>query len=151
MKITWTTKHFTQLSSNQLYQILRLRSQVFVVEQKCLFLDLDNHDQNAYHILGQNADGNLIATSRIFSPGIVYPNHQSIGRVVCAPKYRNNGIGKRLMAHSILECNRIFGNIQPIKIGAQYQLLRFYESFGFQSIGEKYEEDGIDHIEMIRP
>ena len=150
MKISWITKHFTQLSSSELYAILQLRSKVFVVEQKCIFNDIDNNDQNAYHIIGTYAnDTNIFAYSRIFASGLLYPNCQSIGRVVCPANCRGYGIGRILLGKSIMECDRIFGK-GPIKIGAQYRLLRFYESFGFIPIGDKYEEDGIDHICMIR-
>ncbi len=157
MKIRWATKHFTQLSSLELYHILQLRSRVFVVEQRCIYTDIDNYDKTAYHIMGfyngtfglANGTFGLATYSRIFPTKTIYSDYQSIGRVVCAPEFRKNKIGNELMTKSISECNRIFGK-GPIKIGAQYYLVKFYETFGFKCIGEKYDEDGIDHITMIR-
>lgn len=146
--IQWSTKHFSELTVYELYAILRLRSEVFVVEQNCVFLDMDNKDQKAYHTMGWIGD-ELVASTRIFDVDQSYPGYQSIGRVVGSPKYRGIGAGKALMLFSIAECERLFGK-QPIKIGAQLYLKKFYGELGFEQAGEMYYEDAIEHIPMIR-
>jgi ElaA protein len=147
MNIEWSLKKFADLTPDELYALLQLRSEVFVVEQNCVFLDMDNKDQACYHLLGWQ-DGKLVASTRIVPPGIAY-QLPSIGRVVSSPANRGAGIGKLLMEKSIQETERLFGK-QSIKIGAQVYLLKFYSSLGFQSSGDIYMEDGIEHIEMIR-
>jgi ElaA protein len=144
----WTCKTFQELSVEELYSILRLRSDVFVVEQNCVFLDLDNKDQYCYHIMGWDGK-NLVASTRLVPKGVSYPDYHSIGRVVNSKDYRGLGLGKELMEYSIQKCIEHFGN-GPIKIGAQLYLKKFYASQGFEQISEVYDEDGIDHIEMIR-
>ncbi len=146
--IKWSTKHFSELTVQELYAILRLRSEVFVVEQNCVFLDMDNNDQIAYHTMGWlNED--LVATTRLFDVDQSYTGYQSIGRVVGSPKYRGIGAGKALMQYSISECERLFGK-HPIKIGAQLYLKKFYSELGWEQAGEMYYEDEIEHIPMIR-
>jgi ElaA protein len=144
----WACKTFQELSVEELYSILRLRSDVFVVEQNCVFLDLDNKDQYCYHIMGWEGK-NLVASTRLVPKGISYPDYHSIGRVVNSRDYRGMGLGKELMVYSIEKCIEHFGN-GPIKIGAQLYLKKFYESLGFEQTSDIYDEDGIDHIEMIR-
>lgn len=148
-EIKWITKHFNDLSVLELYKILQLRSMVFVVEQQCIFLDMDNNDQIAYHTLGLLDDGELVATTRLFNLHDSYEGYQSIGRVCCSSKYRNKGYGKALMLYSINECKRLFGP-GSIKIGAQLYLNKFYNDLGFENCDDVYEEDGIPHIHMIR-
>lgn len=145
--ITWVIKKFNELSPIELYAILRLRSEVFVVEQNCVFLDMDNKDQSSYHLMGWNNDV-LIAYTRIVPPGISY-EQPSIGRVVTSPAARGGGTGKLLMEESIIQSEKHFGNL-PIRIGAQLYLKKFYASLGFEQSSDIYDEDGIDHIEMIR-
>jgi ElaA protein len=146
--IEWSTKHFSELNVDELYAILRLRSEVFVVEQNCVFLDMDNNDQIAYHTMGW-LNGELIATTRLFDVDQSYPGYQSIGRVVGSPRHRGIGAGKALMQYSISECERLFGK-HPIKIGAQLYLKKFYSELGWEQAGEMYYEDAIEHIPMIR-
>jgi len=146
--IQWSTKHFSALTVDELYAMLRLRSEVFVVEQNCVFLDMDNNDQKAYHTMGW-INGELIATTRLFDVDQSYPGYQSIGRVVGSPRHRGIGAGKELMQYSIAECERLFGK-HPIKIGAQLYLKKFYNEQGFEQAGEMYYEDEIEHIPMIR-
>lgn len=147
-KYQWTCKSFQELSADELYSILRLRSEVFVVEQNCVFLDMDNKDQSCYHIMGWDGT-NLVASTRLVPKGKSYLDFHSIGRVVNSPDYRGQGLGKELMEYSIAKCVEYFGN-GPIKIGAQLYLKKFYESLGFVQTSDVYDEDGIDHIEMIR-
>jgi ElaA protein len=148
MDMTWTLKKFEELTVEEVYALLRLRSEVFVVEQNCVFQDMDNKDQKCYHLLGWKGDL-LAAYTRLVPTGISYPEHPSIGRVVTSPEVRGTGAGKLLMEKSITETITLFGNT-PIRIGAQLYLKKFYESLGFVQTGDIYDEDGIDHIEMTR-
>lgn len=145
--IKWVLKKFDELDPYEMYEILRLRSEVFVVEQKCVFLDLDNKDQPSHHLMGWE-DNSLVAYTRLVPPGVSY-EQPSIGRVVTSPASRGNGTGKRLMEKSIAIAEELFGKT-PIRIGAQLYLKRFYGSLGFEQSSDIYDEDGIDHIEMIR-
>ena len=145
--ISWIVKKFDDLSVQELYSILRLRSEVFVVEQNCVFQDMDNKDQFSWHLMGWE-DTALVAYTRLIPPGVSY-TCASIGRVITCQAARGTGAGKLLMEKSIEEAKRLFGNV-PIKIGAQLYLKEFYNSFGFNQSSDIYDEDGIDHIEMIR-
>ena len=145
--IRFECKHFNDLTPHQLYKILQLRNEVFVVEQNCVFQDADNKDQQSHHLM-LFIDDDLTAYTRLLDKGLAY-EEMSIGRVVTSPKYRRTGIGKQLMEASIIKCYELFGQ-GPIKIGAQLYLKRFYESFGFIQEGEGYLEDGIPHIYMIK-
>ena len=143
---TWTLKEFDQLTPHELYALLRLRSEVFVVEQNCVFLDMDDKDVHCHHLMGWHGR-ELLGYSRIVPAGISYAE-SSIGRIVTSPAARRRGIGRELMMQSISSLYALFGK-RNIRIGAQYYLLRFYESFGFVQKGEIYLEDGIEHIEML--
>lgn len=144
--INWACKSFDELTPRELYAILQLRSEVFVVEQNCVFQDIDNKDQASRHLMGWH-DGLLAAYTRLVPAGISF-EEVSIGRVVTSPKMRKSGAGRLLMKKSIETTYTIFGNT-PIRIGAQLYLKKFYESFGFQQSSEIYLEDGIEHIEML--
>lgn len=149
MNITWHHKHFTALSTTELYQILQLRNEVFIVEQRCPFQDLDDKDFECFHLMGFDTDAQkLVAYTRLVPEGVSY-QEASIGRVVTAPQARSGGVGKELMQKSINLLAELYGNI-PLKIGAQLYLKKFYESFGFQQIEDVYLEDGIEHIMMYR-
>jgi ElaA protein len=147
MNSTWILKKFDDLSLHELYAILRLRSEVFVVEQNCVFQDMDNKDQSGYHLMRWE-NNTLIAYTRLVPAGVSY-EFPSIGRVVTSQSARGSGIGKLLMEKSIEELEKLFGKA-TIKIGAQLYLREFYNTFGFKQSGDIYDEDGIDHIEMIR-
>ncbi len=149
MPITFKYIRFEALSLQELYEVLALRNEVFIVEQNCPFQDLDGKDQTAWHCLGFDDNQKLMAYTRLFEKSVYYDGFVSIGRVVTSPKARGGGIGKILMQKSIEYCQQLFGN-EPIKIGAQVYLLKFYESLGFQSIGQDYLEDGIEHTIMVR-
>lgn len=143
----WVLKKFDELTVDELYAILQLRSEVFVVEQNCVYHDPDGKDQYAWHLMG-NEEGTLIAYTRIFPAGMGY-REPSIGRVVTSPLRRRSGIGKLLMQRSIEQCERLFGKTS-ITLGAQLYLRKFYESLGFIVSGEEYVEDGIPHVTMTR-
>jgi len=145
-RVDWVCKSFKGLTTEELYQILRLRSEVFVVEQNCVFLDMDNKDLVCDHVMGWRED-ELLGYARIVPPGISYVE-SSIGRIVSSPAARGLGIGRELMLQSIQTLYRLHGK-RDIRIGAQYYLKEFYESFGFVQTGEIYPEDGINHIEML--
>ncbi len=147
MLLQWTCKYFDELTPHELYALIHLRNEVFVVEQHCVFQDADNLDQVCYHLMGFHR-AELAACTRLVPAGIAY-DEISIGRVATSPKYRGHGAGKVLMQKSIEECYRLFGE-QDIKIGAQLYLKKFYESFGFVQCSKLYDEDGIDHIKMIK-
>ena len=144
--IHWTYKNYTDLTTDELYQILSLRSKVFVVEQNCVYQDLDNKDQESWHLLGYIND-TLVAYVRLLPPGLSYAE-ASIGRVITHPDYRQKGYGIALMQLAIEKANIQFST-QKLKISAQCYLIKFYESFGFKILGVEYLEDGIPHIEMI--
>jgi ElaA protein len=145
MQLQWIEKKFEDLTPYQLYAILQLRNEVFVVEQACVFQDADDKDQDSHHLMGF-LNNKLAAYTRLVPPGVIYPD-MSIGRVITAGTVRGMGAGKELMKQSIDYCYRLFGK-GPIKIGAQLYLKNFYESFGFHQISEVYLEDGIEHIYM---
>jgi len=143
---TWHCKDFYDLSTEELYDILQLRTEIFVVEQNCVFQDIDGKDQDAYHLMCYDNE-TLIAYTRLLPAGRSY-QECSIGRVVTKKTNRGTGIGKELMEISIEYCYRFFGR-SPIRIGAQLYLEKFYSSFGFQKVSDIYMEDGIPHIEMV--
>jgi len=147
--LLWTLKPFAALTLAELYALLQLRSEVFVVEQTCAFQDIDGQDQTALHLLGYTEAGELAAYARLFEAGRSY-TQASIGRVVTSPRHRGHGLGRALLHEAIAQCEVQFGP-QPIKIGAQQYLLAFYQSFGFVEEGEGYLEDGIPHVHMVRP
>ncbi len=144
--IEFITKYFEELSTNELYAILQLRSEVFVVEQNCVYQDLDYKDQKALHVIGYKND-KIVAYTRIFKSGI-YFKEASIGRVVVAKPEREFNYGKLLMKASITAIEKEY-NETLIRISAQKYLLKFYNSLGFTEEGEEYLEDGIPHINML--
>lgn len=146
MSLTWVFKKFAELSSAELYAIMQLRNEVFVVEQDCVYQDADGKDPGSWHLSGWDG-ANLVAYTRIIPPGIAF-KEASIGRVVTSPRYRRTGAGRELMKESI---DRTFSqfNCTEIRIGAQLYLTRFYQSLGFRQTSGEYLDDGIPHIEMI--
>lgn len=142
-----TCKAFGDLTPHELYEIMRLRNEVFVLEQLCVYQDADNKDQRSHHLMIKD-NGKLIAYARLLPPGVSYPE-MSIGRVISSPEYRRKGAGRLLMQQAIEGCHKLFGE-GPIRIGAQLYLKKFYESFGFVQAGDIYLEDNIEHIEMRR-
>jgi ElaA protein len=140
----FTLKSFNDLTPSELYSILRLRNEVFVVEQNCVFQDADNKDQDSHHLMYWK-NHELIAYCRLLHPGLMY-EEMSIGRVV---SYRGISAGKQLIAEAIDCCHQLFGK-GSIRIGAQCYLINFYAAFGFKTEGNVYLEDGIEHIEMVK-
>lgn len=149
MELAWQIKPFDFLRLRELYAILQLRQSVFIVEQNCPFPDLDSKDFKCFHLIGNDAIGELAAYARIIPAGIMYPE-TSIGRVVTASWARRVGAGKELMKRAIEFIQVQYGQV-PIRIGAQLYLKSFYEDFGFKPDGDVYLEDGIEHVEMLKP
>ncbi len=147
MDIQWSLKKFEALTALEVYAILQLRNEVFVVEQNCVFQDADDKDQDSYHLMGFNQN-KLMAYTRIVPPGVMY-EQASIGRVVTSPSVRRHGAGKILMQQSIQSVYELYDKVS-IKIGAQLYLKAFYEAFGFEQISDIYLEDGIEHIFMLK-
>lgn len=145
--IEWRIKEFEQLSLNELYDIMHLRQEVFVVEQDCPYIDADYKDQHSV-IVNAYYNNKLIAHTRIVKPGISY-SEASIGRVVSSPRHRKVGLGVLLMKKSIQALEGKFGT-SKCRISAQTYLLDFYMQFGFKVCSEEYMEDGLPHFEMIR-
>lgn len=145
--ISWRFLSFDALSKLELYEVLQLRSEVFVVEQACAFQDLDGADVQAMHLLGTRG-GQLVAYARCFAPGVKFVE-ASIGRVVTHASARGGGIGHVLMKEAVGRLQQHWG-AQPIRIGAQARLEQFYLQHGFANTGQPYIEDGIPHIEMLR-
>jgi ElaA protein len=142
----WTAKPFEQLTLHELYAILQLRNEVFVVEQRCHYADCDNKDLKAWHLMGRE-NGRLLVYARLLPPGVSF-REASIGRVACARDARGKGYGKELMRESLLHTGQLF-HTEHIRIGAQLYLERFYGGFGFVRDSDVYLEDEIPHIEML--
>jgi ElaA protein len=141
------TKTFQQLTTDELYAILQLRSEVFVVEQNCVYQDIDKKDQKALHVLGFKND-TLVAYTRLFQPGDYFEN-ASIGRVVVRQNERQHKYGYDIMKVSINAIQQHY-NETTIKISAQEYLVKFYSNLGFKTIGNSYLEDGIPHVAMVK-
>ncbi len=146
MQLNWVLKKFSELSVSELYAIMQLRNEVFVVEQNCVYQDADDKDQQSMHFCGWHQH-KLAAYARIIPKGISYAE-ASIGRVVTSPAFRGTGTGSQLMKHSINHTFKEF-DCTEIKIGAQLYLNHFYTSLGFIQCSDEYLEDGIPHIAMI--
>ena len=161
--LTWYFKRFEQLTTAELYAILKARQDVFIIEQTCLYKDIDGLDSQCLHLFCTEESNhsilniknkteastsviNILAYSRIIPPNIQY-NEASIGRVLTTIDGRQRGLGKTLISKAIEEIHQAFP-AQPIKISAQYYLLTFYQSFGFEQISDIYLDDDIEHIDM---
>ncbi|UWX54957.1 GNAT family N-acetyltransferase [Maribacter litopenaei] len=140
-------RRFNELDTSELYAILQLRSEVFVVEQDCVYQDLDGKDTKAVHVIG-NKNGEIVAYTRVFAPGDYFAE-ASIGRVVVKQGQRKYGYGKVIMEASIKAIEEEFGTTN-IRISAQTYLLKFYNSLGFKAEGSEYLEDGIPHVSMVK-
>ena len=141
------TKHFSELTSKELYELLQLRSEVFVVEQNCVYQDIDDKDQKAWHVMGFK-EGFLVAYARIFKARD-YFDKASIGRVTVSNEERKSGFGQLIMKRAIKVLEGEFKE-EIIQISAQVYLMKFYKSMGFKTIGKEYLEDGIPHIMMVK-
>lgn len=144
----WHTLSFSELDTHLLYAILKVRQEVFVIEQKCFYLDTDNVDQLSYHVVGQDDAGDVIAYARLIPAGVNY-KEVSMGRVLVVRQARGKGLGRSLTQRCLDEANRLWG-ASPVRLSAQAYLVKFYQDFGFHTVGEEYLDAGIPHIEMLR-
>jgi ElaA protein len=169
--IDWRFARFDELSPREIHDLYQLRAAVFVVEQECAFQDLDGADLESWHLLGYRPspqpspkgegaespsplgegrdEGRLVAYARLVPPGAKY-EEPSIGRIITALPVRRTGLGRGLVREAIARAERLWPG-QAIRIGAQQRLERFYEAFGFVTASAPYDEDGIPHVEMVRP
>ena len=145
--IRWRFAPFADLTAREVHDLYRLRADVFVVEQTCAFQDVDGADPASWHLLGCEGT-ELVAYSRLLPPGAKFPE-ASIGRVVTARGVRGTGLGRELMREALRRAEGLWPG-QPIRIGAQCYLERFYTGFGFAKASDPYDEDGIQHVEMLR-
>ena len=144
--IKWFCKRFKELEVSELYELMKLRSEVFVVEQNCVYLDADGKDEKSFHFYAME-NNQIIAYARLLPAGLSF-NEASIGRVLTAPSQRRKGLGIILMEKCLAKTQEIF-ETTTIKIGGQLYLKSFYEGLGFVQCSDMYYEDGIPHIEMI--
>lgn len=147
MDFKWQIKHFDELSARELHDILKLRGDIFVVEQECAYSDIDGYDTGAVHIFCKDTGGKIVCTMRILNKNTRMA-HTSIGRIATDIKFRS----QRLATHGINLCIDYIKNTMhedKISISGQYRLCKFYKSFGFSECGEVYLEDGIPHVDMI--
>jgi ElaA protein len=152
LEIAWQWSRFADLTPHALYAALRARSEVFVVEQHCKFLELDDSDQEAWHLLGwvhRRGGSALAAYLRVLPPGCKFAE-TSIGRVLTTAEFRRTGAGRALMREGVRKSAELYPGY-GIRIGAQRYLEGFYAEFGFRTASEPYLEDGIAHIQMLRP
>ena len=149
-KFDWQIKTFSQLTTDELYDFLKLRIDVFVVEQTCYYPDLDDldRDSEARHIFAYN-EGNMIAYCRVLAPEVVYNDESAIGRVIVDSSYRGKGLAYELMMQALAVTKEYWPN-HPCHISAQQHLSDFYQRLGFEPISEMYLEDGIPHVGMRR-
>ena len=150
IQIDWDIKSFKGLGTDELYGLLKLRVDVFVVEQNCPYPEIDDKDRHpeTLHLFGKNKDGEILAYLRILPPGLLF-KQVCIGRVVVKKNSRGQGISNVMVKKALEQINRTWPR-ENIQIGAQVYLKDFYESFGFEAVSKSYLEDGIPHIDMIR-
>jgi ElaA protein len=145
----WHWAHFQELAPADLYDIVALRTAIFIVEQNCPYQDSDGADRVSHHLWTRDANGEIAAYLRVVPPGVKYAE-PSLGRIASAASARRTGLGRALVLEGIARVADLYGST-PIRIGAQRYLLRFYEQLGFVSTGYEYDEDDIPHTEMLRP
>lgn len=145
-KISWLWKSFATLSTLELYAILKARQQVFIIEQQCIYADLDGADQHSWHLLGLGAAGELAAYLRVLVPTDQRPE-PAIGRVLVSPERRGEGLGRALLAEGMRRTQQQLPG-QDIVLSAQHHLEKFYRDLSFQTTSAPYLEDGIPHVDM---
>jgi len=146
--LNFLTFSYADLNKDQLYKIFELRQAVFVVEQDCVYQDIDGKDSDCLHVVGTSESNEVLAYARLVPNDLSFPKHVSVGRVATAKRVRGTGAGKALMQFCMQELKRLWPN-DKVKIQAQTYLLDFYREFGFEVIGEEYLEDDIPHTDMV--
>jgi ElaA protein len=145
--MNWTVQKIVSMDATTLYEIIKLRFDVFIIEQSCFYEEFDNKDLEAVHVYGRDDRDKIIAYLRILEPGVSFAE-VSIGRVVVSSEYRKEGIGRDLMQMGLKAVRDLYGDV-PVRISAQAYLQAFYRSLGFETQSEIYMEDDIPHIEML--
>ncbi|SEJ76373.1 ElaA protein [Bhargavaea ginsengi] len=144
--MNWSVKSFSELTVDELYEILRLRVDVFVVEQACPYPEIDGNDRDALHLIGMEGD-TIAACARVLKPGDVH-EHPAIGRVIVRKSHRGKGIARELVEKAKQVVTARYGEF-PVHLSAQHHLEDFYASCGFRTVSEPYDEDGIPHVDML--
>lgn len=147
MKVDWFWQQFSDISGEEMHEMLSLRQQVFIVEQECIYLDADELDKQSWHLLGRQNDGRLVAYARLNFPNTRY-TEPSFGRVLTAKEIRGIGAGRRIVEACIQKSLQEYPSLN-IRISAQTYLTKFYAEFGFTSVGDPYDDEGIEHVDMI--
>ncbi len=146
MKISWIWKRFEDISGTEMHEILFKRQKVFIVEQKCVYQDADELDKYSWHLIGRESKGLLAAYARITFPGTRY-EEPSFGRILTVQSFRGTGLGRQIIQYCIEKCNIEYPDM-VIHISAQTYLIKFYNDFGFKSLGQPYDDEGVEHIDM---
>ncbi len=139
-------KKFSELTAQELHDLLKLRQDVFIIEQNCIYSDIDGSDPKAIHVLLYEGNS-LVAYSRLFAPNIKFDGASAIGRIIVSPAFRGSKFGRLLIETSISLCNELYPNAE-IRIEAQAKLETYYQKYGFKSVSEVYEVDAIPHLQM---
>ncbi|MEO1297397.1 MAG: GNAT family N-acetyltransferase [Cyanobacteria bacterium J06636_16] len=147
MEINWIWKRFEAISGVQMHAILAVRQTVFVVEQGCIYQDADELDQKSWHLLGCDEKGELVAYARITLPGTRYPE-PSFGRVLTVQAARGRGLGRQIVQQCLAKCGAEYPRMD-VRISAQTYLEKFYQGFGFTTVSQPYDDQGIEHVDML--
>lgn len=147
MELFWTYKKFEEISGEEMHEILATRQSVFIVEQKCVYQDADELDRRSWHLSGRSVDGTIIAYGRVNFPGSRHPE-PSLGRILTSEDARGSGAGREVVRRCLELCKRQYPQLN-IRISAQIYLIDFYSDFGFQEVGEPYDDEGVEHIDMV--
>lgn len=147
MELSWVCKNFEEISGEEMHEILSIRQNVFIVEQKCVYQDADELDRCSWHLLGRSVDGTIVAYGRVNFPGSRY-REPSFGRILTSKDVRGLGVGREVVRRCIELCKRQYPELD-IRISAQTYLVDFYSDFGFEEVGEPYDDEGVEHIDMV--
>lgn len=147
MELYWTCKKFEEISGEEMHEILATRQSVFIVEQKCAYQDADELDRCSWHLLGQSMGGSIAAYGRVNFPGSRY-REPSFGRILTIKDARGFGVGREVVRRCLELCKRQYPELD-VRISSQTYLMDFYSDFGFQEVGEPYDDEGVEHIDMV--
>ena len=148
VSVNWSCLRLSEMTVQRVHEILKTRQEVFVLEQRCLYPDIDDIDISCFHMMGYNSNQTLVAYCRLIEPGIVF-NELAIGRVLITKQYRGMGLARRLMFEAHKYCETVIGS-KEIRLNAQLYLQKFYEDIGYECVSNPYDDDGVMHIEMLR-
>jgi ElaA protein len=148
ISVKWSCLRLSEMSAQRVHELLKTRQEVFILEQRCLYPDIDEIDISCFHMMGYNINQKLIAYCRLIESGAVF-NEPTIGRVLIIKQYREMGLARRLMLEAHKYCETVIGS-KEVRLNAQLYLQKFYEDIGYQCVSNPYDDDGIMHIEMLR-